>query len=141
MSSLNTPDSSVAAPAGVRVVSGLILVETAMLIVVGIWYAVSMFRSESYHAGVAFFSLALIVLAIGWLLAVSIFLYRGYRWTRSAALVWQLFLIVLAFPLFNGEQWFLALCVVAPAATILLLLFSQPVVDFMGRRSENGRTF
>lgn len=112
-----------------------------MLIVVGIWYAVSMFRSDSYDTGVAFFSLALIALAIGWLVAVSVFLYRGYRWTRSAALVWQLFLIVLAFPLFNGEQWFLALAVVTPAATILLLLFSQPVVAFMGRRSESGRTF
>lgn len=112
-----------------------------MVIVVGIWYAISMFRSESYHVGVAYFSLALIVLASGWLLAVSVCLYRGYRWTRSAALVWQLFLIVLAFPLFNGELWGLALLMVLPAALILLLLFSRPVVAFMGRRSENGRAF
>ncbi len=128
-------------PLGIKIVATLVLMEAAMLVVVGIWYVTEMLQAESYRLGVALFTLALLVLAIGWLVTIAVCAYRAYRWTRSAALVWQLFLVILAFPLFNGGNWVPALVMLLPAATVLILLFTQPVVSFMGRRSESSRAF
>lgn len=128
-------------PRAITAIVILLLIEALTLLAVAVWYVAGMLTSTGYAVGVAVFTLVLLLLMAGWLLAISYYLFRGYRWTRAAALVWQLFLIVLAFPLLNADLLLPALIMIVPAAVILILLFTRPVVAFMDRRAESSRAF
>lgn len=83
--------------------------------------------------------LVLLVLFAGWLLVVSHFLFRGFRWTRSAALVFQLFVIVLAVPTLTAGVMWAGLLMIVPAALVLHQLFTKAVMAFMIRSADTSR--
>lgn len=80
--------------------------------------------------------LILVLLFAGWLLVVGHFLYRGYRWTRSAALVFQFFVIVVAVPTLTGGIIWVGLLLLVPAVVVVHQLFTRPVLGYMSRTSE-----
>ena len=70
---------------------------------------------------------------------VSYHLARGYRWTRSAALVFQLFVIVIAVPTLSAGIIPVGLALLVPAAAVLLLLFTRPVLAYISRTGDNAK--
>nr|WP_231707683.1 hypothetical protein [Arthrobacter sp. zg-Y919] len=97
--------------------------------------------SAPLSLGGAVFTLAFAVALAVWLLAVGHFFFRGYRWTRAAALVWQLFVVVLAVPTLQAGLVLPGLVLLLPAAAVLLLLFTKPVLAHTTRVTDSGRTF
>lgn len=91
--------------------------------------------------GGAVFTLVLLVLVAAWLLAVGHFFFRGYRWTRAAALVWQLFMVALAVPTLGGGVVVPGLLLLLPAAAVVLLLFTKPVLAHTSRVGGDPRAF
>ncbi len=81
----------------------------------------------------------LLIFAI-WLFAVGHYFFRGYRWTRSAALVFQFFVIVVALPTLTAGIIWLGLLLLVPAAVVMHQLFTAPVVDFTSRTGEGPPT-
>nr|WP_231704230.1 hypothetical protein [Arthrobacter caoxuetaonis] len=91
--------------------------------------------------GGAVFTLILVIVLAVWLLVVGHFFFRGMRWTRAAALVWQLFMIVLAVPTLQGGVVLVGLLLLVPAAAVILLLFTKPVVAWTSRISGDAQAF
>jgi hypothetical protein len=81
----------------------------------------------------AVFTLCLLLAFSAWLYAVSLFLYRGYRWTRAAALVAQLFVLTIGFPTLSAGLIWAGLAMVVPAGAAIVLLFRTKVVRFASR--------
>ena len=85
---------------------------------------------------------ALVVTAAGiWLLVLGHFFFRGYRWTRAGALVFQLFAVVIAVPTLQGGVLLAGLALLLPAAAVLLLLFTRPVLEHTSRISGDPKAF
>ncbi|MER2135043.1 MAG: hypothetical protein ABS910_10255, partial [Arthrobacter sp.] len=63
------------------------------------------------------------------------------RWTRAAALVWQLFMIVIAVPTLQGGLVLVGLLLLLPAAAVILLLFTKPVIAWTSHTSGEAKTF
>ena len=68
-----------------------------------------------------------------WLYAVAAFLYRGYRWTRAAALVAQLFVLTIGFPALSSGLVPAGLAMLVPAVTAIVLLFNNKVIRYASR--------
>lgn len=68
-----------------------------------------------------------------WLYAVAVYLYRGYRWTRAAALVAQLFVLTIGFPALSSGLVLAGLAMLLPAATAIVLLFHNRVISYASR--------
>ncbi|WP_423184904.1 hypothetical protein [Arthrobacter sp. NyZ413] len=81
----------------------------------------------------AVFTLGLLLLFSAWLFAVGHFLFRGYRWTRAAALVAQLFVLTIGFPTLTGGLTLAGLAMVLPALAAIVLLFDKRVIAFASR--------
>lgn len=119
------------------IIAVILLCEAAVLLAVAGWFAFGLLTSTPASLGGAVFMLVLLLLFAGWLLVVGHFLFRGYRWTRSAALVFQFFAIVLAMPALTGGVIWVGLLLLVPAAVVVLLLFTRPVVEYMTRVGED----
>ncbi|MHC6221567.1 hypothetical protein [Arthrobacter sp. MMS24-S77] len=81
----------------------------------------------------AVFTLGLLLAFSAWLFAVGHFLFRGYRWTRAAALVAQLFVLTIGFPTMTGGLTLAGLAMVVPALAGIVLLFDKRVIAFASR--------
>lgn len=106
---------------------------TALLLAAG-WYGYQLASGSpvlSFWGAV--FTLALLLAFSGWLYAVAVFLYRGYRWTRAAALVAQLFVLTIGFPTLSGGLVVAGLAMLLPAATAIVLLFHSKVISYASR--------
>lgn len=125
-----------ARPVGVAVIAVILLCESAALLAVAGWFAFGLMTSTPTSFGGAVFMLILVLLFAGWLLVVGHFLYRGYRWTRSAALVFQFFVIVVAVPTLTGGIIWVGLLLLVPAVVVVHQLFTRPVLGYMSRTSE-----
>ncbi len=88
----------------------------------------------------AVFTLGLLLAFSAWLYAVAVFLFRGYRWTRAAALVAQLFVLTIGFPSISGGVVIPGLLMVIPAIIATLLLFSSKVIGFATRTGNPAPT-
>ena len=118
----------------------LVLEALALLAAAG-WYIYNLFTATPLSLGGAVFT-AVLLLAVGiWLLAVGHFFFRGYRWTRAAALVWQLFMVVLAVPTIQAGLLPAGLLMLLPAAVVMLLVFSTPVLNYTTRRGGDPKAF
>lgn len=120
-------------PAGVTVIAVILLCEAAVLLAVAGWFAFGLMTSTPASLGGALFMLVLLLLFAGWLLVVAHFFFRGYRWTRSAALVFQLFAIVIAVPTLTGGVIWVGLLMLVPAVVVVHQLFTRPVVAYTSR--------
>jgi 4-amino-4-deoxy-L-arabinose transferase-like glycosyltransferase len=79
------------------------------------------------------FTLGLLLAFSTWLFAVSHFLFRGYRWTRAAALVAQLFVLTIGFPTVTGGLLLPGLAMLIPAVAAIIFLFQKDVVAYASR--------
>jgi hypothetical protein len=64
---------------------------------------------------------------------VAVFLDRGYRWTRAAALVAQLFVLTIGFPTLSGGLVVAGLAMLLPAVAAIVLLFHSKVISYASR--------
>lgn len=106
---------------------------TALLVAAG-WYGYQLLAGSpvlSFWGAV--FTLVLLFAFAAWLFAVAVFLFRGYRWTRAAALVAQLFVLTIGFPTLSGGLVVAGLAMLLPAATAIVLLFHSRVISYASR--------
>ncbi|MBD8044204.1 hypothetical protein H9638_10340 [Arthrobacter sp. Sa2BUA2] len=119
----------------------VLVLEAAGLLGVAAWYVYNLLTATATSLGGAVFSLILIVAVAVWLLVVGHFFFRGMRWTRAAALVWQLFVIVIAVPTLQGGVVLAGLVLLIPAATVLLLIFTKPVIAWTSGTNAEPKTY
>ncbi|MEZ2389039.1 hypothetical protein AB6813_05715 [bacterium RCC_150] len=130
------PDAALVAkrPAGVAVVSVIVVLEALALLTAAALYAFQLVTGApvaSFWGAV--FTLGLLLVFSAWLFAVGHFLFRGYRWTRAAALVAQLFVLTIGFPTMTGGLLLAGLAMVIPALAAIVFLFHKPVIAFASR--------
>ncbi|MBD7995385.1 hypothetical protein H9639_08765 [Arthrobacter sp. Sa2CUA1] len=121
--------------------SVVLVLEALGLLGVAAWYVYNLLTATATSLGGAIFSLILIVAIAVWLLVVGHFLFRGMRWTRAAALVWQLFMIVIAVPTIQGGVVLAGLVLLLPAAAVLLLIFTKPVIAWTSGTKAEPKTY
>ena len=108
--------------------------EAIALLVAAAWYGYELFTgSPVLSLWGAVFTLGLLLAFSAWLFAVSVFLYRGYRWTRAAALVAQLFVLTIGVPTLTSGLVLAGLAMVVPAGIAIVLLFSNKVISHASR--------
>ncbi|WP_394938886.1 hypothetical protein [Psychromicrobium sp. YIM B11713] len=123
---------------GVWVVSLIVGLEALALLIIAIFFLVSLFTAEPNSlSGAVFLTVMLFALGSG-LSAVSWQLFRGYRWTRAASLVWQLLMLAIAVPTLLGGQIGLGLLMLLPPLAVLFLLFTPNVVAFTLRQGNSA---
>ncbi|WP_397428181.1 hypothetical protein [Pseudarthrobacter sp. BRE9] len=121
-------------PAAARVVAFVAAAEATALLVAAAWYACELLSgSPALSFWGAVFTLGLLLAFSAWLFAVSVFLYRGYRWTRAAALVAQLFVLTIGVPAITSGLVLAGLAMVIPAVIAIVLLFSNKVINHAAR--------
>ncbi|EMY35679.1 hypothetical protein D477_003253 [Arthrobacter crystallopoietes BAB-32] len=116
----------------------MLVLEALALLGAAAWFVYGLMTQTPTSLGGAVFQLVLMVLLAGWLLAVGHFFFRGYRWTKAAALVWQLFVLVIAFPTLTGGLVLPGLLLLLPAAAVVLLIFTRPVTAYVTKGSAPG---
>lgn len=112
----------------------IVAAEATALLVAGGWYGYQLLAGSpvlSFWGAV--FTLVLLLAFAAWLFAVAVFLFRGYRWTRAAALVAQLFVLTIGFPTLSGGLVVAGLAMLLPAATAIVLLFHSKVINYASR--------
>lgn len=111
------------------------MLEALALLAVAGWFVYNLLTVTPLSMGGAVFTTVLLAAAGIWLLVVGHFFFRGYRWTRAAVLVFQLFAVVLAVPTLQGGVVLPGLALLLPAAVVLVLLFTKPVISHTSRVS------
>jgi hypothetical protein len=118
----------------VLVVTVIVAAEATALLAAAAWYGYQLVSGSpvlSFWGAV--FTLGLLLAFSAWLYAVSLFLYRGFRWTRAAALVAQLFVLTIGFPTMSAGLPLAGLAMLVPAFTAIALLFQNKVIRFASR--------
>jgi len=121
-------------PAAAKVVAVVAAAEATALLAAAGWYAYELFSGSpvlSFWGAV--FTLGLLLAFSAWLYAVAVFLHRGYRWTRAAALVAQLFVLTIGVPTMTSGLVLAGLAMLIPAVTAIVLLFTNKVVSHASR--------
>lgn len=121
-------------PAAVIVVALVVAAEATALLVAAGWYGYQLLAGSpvlSFWGAV--FTLVLLLAFSAWLYAVALFLNRGFRWTRAAALVAQLFVLTIGFPTVSSGLLLAGLAMLVPAVTAIVLLFQSKVISYASR--------
>ncbi|MDQ0633313.1 hypothetical protein QFZ40_001222 [Arthrobacter pascens] len=121
-------------PRALAVIATIVAAEAIALLAAGCWYAYELITGApvlSFWGAV--FTLALLLAFSVWLFTVGHFLFRGYRWTRSAALVAQAIVLTIGFPTLTGGLLWAGLAMVVPALTAIVLLFDKRVIAYASR--------
>lgn len=125
---------AVAPPPAASVVALVAAAEATALLIAACWYGYQLVAGTpvlSFWGAV--FTLGLLLAFAAWLYAVAVFLYRGYRWTRAAALVAQLFVLTIGFPTLSAGLVIPGLAMLLPAFTAIVLLFHSKVISYASR--------
>jgi hypothetical protein len=118
----------------VIIVALVVLAEATALLTAAGWYGYQLVSgSPVLSFWGALFTLVLLLAFAAWLYAVALFLFRGYRWTRAAALVAQLFVLTIGFPTLTGGLLLAGLAMLLPAVTAIVLLFQNKVISYASR--------
>ena len=121
-------------PRPVTVIAAIVAAEATALLVTAAWYGYNLLAGSpvlSFWGAV--FTLGLLVASSAWLFAVGLFHFRGYRWTRAAALVAQLFVLTIGVPTLTGGLIPAGIAMVVPALLALVLLFNPRVISYASR--------
>nr|WP_245679810.1 hypothetical protein [Arthrobacter cupressi] len=121
-------------PFGILLISLVVLLEALALLAAAGLYAFQLASGApvaSFWGAV--FTLGLLLAFSVWLFAVGHFLFRGYRWTRAAALVAQLFVLTIGVPTITGGLPLAGLAMVVPALAVIVFLFEKKVLSFASR--------
>lgn len=129
---MSTPSPG-ARPREIAVLAGVVLLEALALAAAGLRLVGTLLFEQPLTVGGTVFLVLVLLGGALWLLHVGRGLWRGFRWPRAAALVVQLFLLVLALPLLQAGQWGLGLVPAVPAVVVLLLLFRPAVLAWTSR--------
>ena len=108
--------------------------EAIVLLIVGILLGISLMTSAPSSLASGIFLLVLLLAFGAGLAAVALNLFRGYRWTRSAAFVWQLLMLTIAVPTLLAGQTLTGLLLIVPPLVVAVLLFTPKVVAYTLRR-------
>lgn len=127
-------------PRNLFIIVVILVLESLALLAAATWYVVGLLTSTPLSYGGAIFTLVLLVALAIWLLVVASKLFAGFRWSRSGALVVQLFAILIAVPLVSPETPFPGLLLVIFPAAVIVLLFTRPVVAYTTRTQDSPRT-
>lgn len=122
-----------ARPREIAVLTGVVLLEALALAAAGLRLVWTLLFEQPLTVGGTVFLVLVLLGGALWLLHVGRGLWRGFRWPRAAALVVQLFLLVLALPLLRAGQWVPGLVPAVPAVVVLLLLFRPAVLAWTSR--------
>lgn len=112
----------------------VVAAEAVTLVLAAGWYGLQLVSGApvlSFWGAV--FTLGLLLAFSIWLFAVGHFLFHGFRWTRAAALVAQLFVLTIGVPTLTAGLVVAGLAMVIPAAAAIVLLFTPRVVAFASR--------
>ncbi|MBD1537387.1 hypothetical protein HC744_02425 [Arthrobacter sp. S1_S22] len=116
------------------VVTLVVAVEATALLLAASWYGYQLaIGSPVLSFWGAVFTLGLLLAFSAWLYAVGVYLYRGYRWTRAAALVAQLFVLTIGVPTLSGGLVLAGLAMLLPAVAAIVLLFHNKVISYASR--------
>ena len=138
---MSTPQNSPKRAPAVLVISAVLVLEALALLAFAGWYGYSLATSTPLSMGGAIFTMVFAAVLAVWLLVVGHFFFRGYRWTRSAAVVWQFFVVIIAVPALQSGLVLPGLAMLLPAAAVLLLLFTKPVLTHTSRVSDGSKTY
>ena len=104
--------------------------EAVVLLIVGIILGISLVTAAPASLASGIFLLVLVLGFGAGLAAVAVNLFRGYRWTRSAAFVWQLLMLTIAVPTLLAGQTLTGLLLIIPPLVVAVLLFTPKVVAY-----------
>ncbi|MHA7305459.1 hypothetical protein ACX80E_09475 [Arthrobacter sp. TMN-49] len=123
-------DGAGSRPAGVLVVAAVVAIESLALGVLGVWSIVlAMTQPTQSMASGVFLIVLLLALSAG-LALVAVNVYRGFRWTRSAAFVWQLLMVAIAVSTLLEGNIVPGLAMLLPPVAAAYFLFTPKVVAF-----------
>lgn len=121
-------------PPGILIISIVVVLEALALLGAAAWYAFELLTGAPVLTfWGAVFTLGLLLAFSAWLFAVGHFLFRGYRWTRAAALVAQLFVLTIGFPTMTGGLVLPGLAMILPALAAIVFLFHKSVIAYASR--------
>ncbi|WP_354214402.1 MULTISPECIES: hypothetical protein [unclassified Arthrobacter] len=113
------------------VIALIVAAEATALLVAAAWYAFELVTGAPVLSlWGAVFTLGLLLAFSAWLYSVGLFLFRGRRWTRAAALVAQLFVLTIGFPTLTAGVLLAGLAMILPALTAIVLLFHKRVISY-----------
>ena len=126
------PSSSPASrPIAIKIVAAAVVLEALTLLGGAALYGYGLATQTPLSMAGSIFLLVLMLVFGLWLLVVGHFLFRGYRWTRAAALVWQVFVVVVAISMIQGGQLLLGPGLLLAAGASFVLLLTKPVTAFL----------
>ncbi len=117
-------------PAGVTLAALVVGLEALALLAVGVWLGINLVASKPVSMASGIFLLVLVLGFGAGLAAVAVNLYRGFRWTRSAAFVWQLLMLTVAVPALLAGQLVAGLLLIIAPLAVAVPLFTPKVVAF-----------
>ena len=126
--------------AALAVVSGVLFLEAAGLVAIGVWLVVDLFALRPSSPATAIALIVLVVIAAAWVAAVAIGSLRQAPWTRAAAIVWQILQISIAVGAFQGifARPEVGLLLLVPAVVVMGLLLWPPVRVVYTRRADGA---
>ena len=126
-------------PRGILIISVVVVLEALALLAAAAWCGFELLTGAPVLTfWGAVFTLVLLLAFSTWLFAVGHFLFRGYRWTRAAALVAQLFVLTIGFPTMTGGLVFQGLAMILPALAAIIFLFQKDVISYASRTGGSG---
>jgi hypothetical protein len=98
------PEAAAARPATLRVAAAVHAVEAAGMVVATIFAAVATISGKSYETSSGVALTALAVIAAAWLAGIALPIARAKPWTRTPAVMNQLFVIIAGVMLVQGHR-------------------------------------
>ena len=125
-------------PFGLVLASATVMLEGAFLGFLGTKLLLALFAGETQSFTTSLALLALVLAAAAWLIFVSIKLFAGRRWSRSAAVFWQLVQLAVASASFSGQFGSQAIgwLLIIPSVFVMVLLFTKKVIAATSQTSE-----
>lgn len=126
-------------PAGVVVVAVVVGLEALALLVVGLYSIYAALTQPVFSPASAIF-LTVLLLGLGaGLSAVAVNAFKGMRWTRSAAFVWQLLMVAIAVPALIEGNVPVGLLLLLPPLAAAYYLFTPKVVAYSQRTAAENQ--
>lgn len=117
-------------PLALSVVAGLVFVEGAFVLGLAavLGFEILMGSSRAISTALALF--AMVAAAGAFVVFIGVSLRRSKRWSRSAALFWQLVQLSVATGSFSGQfgNWMIGTALIVPSLVVAVLLFRKDVV-------------
>lgn len=124
------PEQQLRRPVGVYVIAAVLGLEALGLAAAGVWFTFGVFTQTPHSMASAVFLIVLLFALAAAMSAVAFNAFKGFRWTRSAAFVWQLLMVAVAMPALLSGATLIGLMLLLPALAAAYYLFTPKVVAF-----------